>query len=404
MRYAHITTDRQLADLCQELAAEPAIGFDTEFVSEDTFRPELCLIQVAAGDTLAVIDTLAVSDVSPFWQLLSRPGHETIVHAGREELLFCLEAAGQPPTALFDLQIAAGLVGYEYPAGYGTLLFKLLGQRLEKGETRTDWRRRPLSERQIEYALDDVRHLKPMRDVLASRLAELGRLDWLASEMAAWEKDVAATRSRERWWKVSGISGLSSRSLAIVRELWRWRDQEAQKRDTPARRVLRDDLIVELAKRRSADAKQIRAVRGMERGDLQRLMPKLAAAVEAALALPDHDCPKPAVREVPPQINLLGQFISSALTSICRTAQVAPSIVGTASDVRDLVAHELGYGQAGDELPILGQGWRAEVVGHLIEELLAGKVSVRIRDPRADEPLIFEPVTPPTKSERPAAH
>ncbi len=390
MPYDHITTDRQLADFCRDLAAEPAIGFDTEFVSEDTFRPELCLIQVAAGQRLAVIDTLAVSDIKPFWQLLVSPGHETIVHAGREELLFCLDAVGRPPTGLFDLQIAAGLVGYEYPAGYGSLMFKLLGQRLEKGETRTDWRRRPLSERQIEYALDDVRHLKPMRDVLAGRLDALERQDWLESEMAAWAEDVAATRSRERWWKVSGISGLSSRSLAVVREVWRWRDLEAQKRDCPARRVLRDDLIVELAKRRSADPKQIRAVRGMERGDLQRLMPKLAEAVETALTLPDSECPKPAVREVPPQINLLGQFISSALTSICRSAQVAPSIVGTASDVRDLVAHELGYGQAGDELPILGQGWRATVVGRLIEELLAGKVSVRIHDPHADEPLVFE--------------
>ncbi len=397
MPYDHITTDRQLADFCRDLAREPAIGFDTEFVSEDTFRPELCLIQVAAGDRLAVIDTLAVSDVAPFWQLLGAPGHETIVHAGREELLFCLDAAGRPPTALFDLQIAAGLVGYEYPAGYGSLMFKLLGQRLEKGETRTDWRRRPLSERQIEYALDDVRHLKPMRDVLAGRLADLGRIDWLASEMAAWQQDVAATRSRERWWKVSGISGLSSRSLAVVRELWRWRDLEAQKRDCPAKRVLRDDLIVELAKRRSADAKQIRAVRGMERGDLQRLMPKLVGAIEAALALPDHECPKPASREVPPQINLLGQFISSALTSICRSAQVAPSIVGTASDVRDLVAHELGYAQPDDEPPVLGQGWRAEVVGRLIEELLAGKVSVRIRDPHADEPLAFERTSPPAE-------
>ncbi len=395
MHFVHITTERDLADFCRALAGEPLIGFDTEFVSEDTFRPELCLIQVAAGDHLAVIDTIAVRDVAPFWKVLAAPGHETIVHAGREELLFCVEAAGQPPAALFDLQIAAGLVGYEYPAGYGTLLFKLLGQRLEKGETRTDWRRRPLSERQIEYALDDVRHLRPMRDTLVRRLGELNRLEWMASEMAAWESDVAATRSRERWWKVSGISGLSSRSLAIVRELWRWRETEAQKRDCPARRVLRDDLIVELAKRRSADQKQIRAIRGMERGDLQRLMPKLASAIEAALAVPDHELPRHAVREVPPQINLLGQFISSALTSICRTAQVAPSIVGTASDVRDLVAHELGYGEPGNPPPILGQGWRADVVGHLIEELLAGKMSVRIRDPRADEPLVFEPAAPP---------
>ncbi len=154
--------------------------------------------------------------------------------------------------------------------------------------------------------------------------------------------------------------------------------------------MLRDDLLVELAKRRSADVSQIKAVRGMERGDLARQMPKISAAIAQALALPDGECPKPLVREVPPQITLLGQFISSALNSICRAANVAPSLVGTASDVRDLVARQLGYRQPDDEMPLLGRGWRAEVVGRLIEDLLAGKVAVRIGDPHSDHPLVFE--------------
>jgi ribonuclease D len=201
--YDHITTDEALVAFCRDLAGRPAIAFDTEFVSEDTYRPELCLIQVACDGRLAVIDTIAIKDVTPFWKLLIAPGHETIVHAGREEFLFCLEAVGAAPTNFFDLQIAAGLVGYEYPAGYGSLLFKLLGQRLDKGETRTDWRRRPLTERQILYALDDVRHLEAMRDFLYRRLEKLGRLDWLAAETAAWQDDVRASRSRERWWRTS---------------------------------------------------------------------------------------------------------------------------------------------------------------------------------------------------------
>ena len=128
--HEHITTDRQLQSFCQLLAAEPAIAFDTEFVSEHSYRPELCLIQVAAGEHLAVIDPQTIDDIAPFWRVLAAAGHDTIVHAGREELLFCLGAVGQPPERLFDVQIAAGLVGFEYPAGYGSLLFKLLGQRL----------------------------------------------------------------------------------------------------------------------------------------------------------------------------------------------------------------------------------------------------------------------------------
>jgi ribonuclease D len=153
--------------------------------------------------------------------------------------------------------------------------------------------------------------------------------------------------------------------------------------------VLRDDLIIELAKRRTADPKQIRAVRGLERGDLQRSLPKLSEAIESALSLPDSELPRTERRETPNQINMLGQFLSSALTSICRSAQIAPSLVGTASDVRDLVAYRLGFDVGGT--PVLAEGWRAEVVGHLIEDLLAGKTSIRIADPLSDEPLVFEP-------------
>ncbi len=311
MTHELVTTDQHLAQVCGELAAAPDIAFDTEFVSEHTFRPQLCLVQVAAADRLLVIDTLAVRDMRPFWELLAAPGHNTIVHAGREELLFCLGAIDRRPTRLFDVQIAAGIVGYEYPAGYGSLMYKLLGQRSQKGETRTDWRRRPLSSGQIDYALDDVRYLAAMRDRLVTRLELLDRLPWLEAEMNAWQDEIDASRSRERWWRTAGISGLSARSLAIVREVCRWRETEAERRDWPMRRVLRDDLIVELAKRRTADLKQIRALRGLERGDLQRGMPRLAEAIAQALALPDSECPRPNNRPSPPQLNLLGQFLSA---------------------------------------------------------------------------------------------
>jgi ribonuclease D len=389
--FEHITTDAQLKQLCHELKDAPTIGFDTEFVSEHTYRPELCLIQVAAGERMAVIDPQPISDVTPFWELLAAPGHDTLVHAGREELLFCLASVGAAPARLFDIQIAAGLVGHEYPAGYGSLLFKLLGTRLNKGETRTDWRRRPLSPGQISYALDDVRYLEALTAKLRGRLAELNRTSWLEGEMLAWQDDVKATRSGERWWKVSGASGLSRRNLAVVREIWRWREREAESRDCPTRRVLRDDLIVELAKRKSSDVKQIRAIRGMERRDLDRALPQLAAAIKLAVDLPDSECPAAPQREVPAQLNVLGQFMSTALAGICRAAELAPSIVGTASDVRELVAYRLGLTN-GDAPPLLGQGWRAEVVGRMIDDLLAGKIAVRVGDPLADEPLVFEPV------------
>ncbi len=395
MKHELITTDRQLHDYCGTLTGVERIAFDTEFVSEDTYRPQLCLIQVAAAGQLAVIDPLGIQDLSPFWRVLSDGEHETVVHAGRQEVEFSLAAVGCAPKRLFDVQIAAGMIGIEYPASYGSLVSKILGETPQKGETRTDWRRRPLTDRQVEYALADVDHLELLREKLGQRLARLKRTEWFASEMTDWLNDVQDAQNRERWRKVAGSSGLPPRGLAAVREIWTWRESEAARRNCPVKRVLRDDLIVELWRRRSVDPKQIRAIRGMERGDLSRAIPDLSAAIDRALKKPDSECPRIVRTDNNSQLNLLGQFLTSALGSICRAAEVAPSIVGTASDVRELVAFLLA-GKSGEK-PLLAHGWRAEVVGQVLEDLLRGKLAIRIRDPKSDQPLAFEPAHPQAK-------
>ncbi len=391
MQYEHITSDQHLRDFCETIASAPIVAYDTEFVSEDSYQPDLCLIQLAANGHLAIVDSLEVPDLSPLWNLLTTPGRETLVHAGREEFRFIWKATGKPPSGWFDVQIAAGLIGMEYPASYGTLSAKLLGKTISKDETRTDWRRRPLTQRQLEYALLDVADLEAIRGVLHKRLSDLGRLSWLESELADWQRDLVEFETGERWRRLGGISSLPPRALAAVRELSMWRDSEAERRNQPVRRILRDDLLIEIAKRQTDDQKRIRAVRGMERGDLQRFLPKLAQCVEKALALKEHELPRLERKSSRPQLNLLGQFLSTALGSICRSAQVAPSLAGTAQDVRDLLAYRLNLGGFDEgELPALAQGWRAEVVGQVIDHLLSGDLVLRIADPLADEPLLFE--------------
>ncbi len=388
MQHTNVTTDQELIEFCRHLSGAAIIALDTEFVAERTYRPLLCLVQVATEAGLAIIDPLGIADMTPFWRAVAEPGHETIVHAGRVELEFCLHATGRRPAGLIDVQIAAGLMGIEYPAGYGTLVHKVLGESPKNAETRTDWRRRPLSDRQIHYALDDVRYLAEIRDRVRARLVELGRTAWLEEEMSAWQDDVEGSLSQERWRRVSGNSGLDRRSLAIVRELWRWRDAEAQRRDCPPRRVLRDDLIIELARRQSSDVKRILAVRGMERGDLKRQLPKLSACIERALALAEREWPMPARRESVPRLSVLGQFLFSALGSICRQRELAPGLVGSPTDVRELIAYRTGQGT--QEPPLLARGWRAEIVGQVFDDLLAGKLSIRIADPASEYPLVFE--------------
>jgi ribonuclease D len=385
-----VTSDTQLRQLVDRLAGHGHVAFDTEFVSEHTYRSQLCLIQVAAPDTLAVIDTLKVRELEPFWQLLTDPGRTTIVHAGREEMGFILQAIRARPASLFDVQVAAGLVDHDYPAGYASIVRRFLNLPTNKGETRTDWRQRPLSPAQLEYAIDDVRHLEKLWRKLQGKLESTGRSAWMQSEMATWQDDVEESFVRKRWRRVSGLNGLSRRELAIARELWHWRDSVAESRDMPPKRVLRDDLLVELCKRKSADERQISAIRGMQRSDLRHIIHGISEAIDRGLALPDEECPGgERHRAPPPQLAVLGQFLATAVAGVCRQMHIAPSLVGTASDMRDLLAHKLGYFD-GEREPLLASGWRAEMVGSLVDDLLTGRASLRIGDLTSPDPLVID--------------
>jgi ribonuclease D len=384
-----ITSERDLATLCDRLAVAPLVGLDTEFVSEDTFHPELCLVQLITPDEAAVVDPQRV-DVRPLWHAVSRAAGIVVWHAGREELNFLLRSVGKMPDRIFDVQIAAGFTSNEYPAAYSSVVGKFLGQQPMKGEQRTDWRRRPLSEAQISYALEDVRYLLPLYDRLTALLAPRGRRTWFDEEMATWRDEVSSAQDRKDWRRVSGIGSLNWRSLAIVRELWHWRQEEARRLNQPPKRLLRDDLLVEIAKRKIDNPDQILSIRGMQRNDLKRKVGELVACVRRGMDAPHEPSQRFSQREAPSQLNLLGQFLTPALTSICRRAEVAASMVGTATDVRDLIAHRYGFDGGADETPALLQGWRAELVGNLLDDLLSGKKSIRIADPESEDPLAFD--------------
>lgn len=391
VQHLDITTPEQLRQYCRKLAHAKTIAFDTEFVSEHTYRPVLCLIQVSADGELAVIDPIAIEDVTPFWTAVTASGHETIVHAGRGEMEFCWQAVERWPAKLFDVQLAAALVGAEYPAGLGSLITKFLGRTPPKHETRTDWRRRPLSKRQIEYALNDARYLPALRDAIHKKLEELGRTAWFEEEMQSWQESLERSLSHERWRRISGGAALDARGLAIVRELFHWRETEAHRRNQPVRRVLRDDLIVELARRGSADPQRIQAIRGLERGDLKRRMDEMAAAIQRGLDVPEGECPPRPPREHTAELSVLGQLLFAALGSICREAQLSPNLVGTPGDIRQWMNYRMSKSrEKHGEPPQLARGWRAEFVGRLFDDLLSGHLSIRVADPKSDHPLAFD--------------
>lgn len=397
MSHETILSDADLADFCQRLKGATRIGFDTEFVSEDTFRPELCLIQViaegaAGGDLLAVIDPQPIDDINPFWEVLADGDHITIAHAAREEINFCYNAIQRPPANLFDTQLSAAFCSPEYPAAYSSVVQRLLNNRPNKGEQRTDWRRRPLTDAQIDYALEDVRYLFPLHDIIMSKVEKLGRVEWMETETIGFVEEVIDAIGRERWRKVSGSGGLPIRSLAIIRELWLWRQAEAQERDLPPRRILRDDLMVELAKKKTDREDKIRNVRGMLHGKLKKSIPDIAEAIRRGLDAPTDDLKGARRKPPPPQLNLLGQFLAPAINSLCNRSEIASALACTATDIRELISYRVGFDRQPEQTPRLAEGWRAELIGNLIDELLEGKKSIRIGDPHSSEPLEFETI------------
>lgn len=386
-----ITRQDQFNDLCGHIRDCGLAGFDTEFVAEDYFRPKLCLMQFATTQRVAAVDPFEIPDLSGWWELMADDSTTIVVHGGREEVRFCHHALGRPPQRLVDVQIAEGLLSRGFPLSYASLAQRVLDTRVHSHETRTEWRRRPLTKEQIDYALDDVRHLPLIWERQRKSLNKRGRLSWAEAEFARFVGDAIRDRAGEPWRRLSGVPKLSRRGMGIVRELFAWRERAAAERDRPARNILRDDLLVEVAKRQPKSHEDVNSVRGMQRRDYARLAPELIDCVQRALALPEADLPQkspplPAVA----QNEVLGKILGIALAQRCAELGISTTLVGTASDLQELVRWDL-IDRKRTAKPRLMQGWRAEVCGDLLSHVLEGKVALRIVNPQADDPLRFEP-------------
>ena len=324
MQYESINTSDELQDYCRELAKHQVIAFDTEFVSEDRYRPQLCLLQVSAGGKHAIIDPMPMGKTQAFWNLLTQKGRTIVAHAAREEIRFCYRFTGKPIAGLFDTQLAAGFVGMEYPASLRTLVQKIAGKTLPKGETRTNWRHRPLTQAQLNYAVHDVVDLESMHEMLSKEIDSLNRRVWLDEETASLQQKVIDGETQERWRRVAGASGLNPRQLEVVKHVWRWREDRAKRTDRLPKRVMRDDLLVELAKRGSHDAEKIRHIRGLDHRGFQDHYKDIAAAIRQGHATPDEELPRRSRGTRSAASPMLSQFLSTSIACISRQQKLAP--------------------------------------------------------------------------------
>jgi len=377
----YVTDQRALESLCHTLRQSPRLALDTEFVGEDTFIPRLELIQVATATTAAVIDFPAVQasgSLDVFWELICDAKIEKIVHAGRQDLDLFATHAGQIPKPFFDTQIAAAMVGYGAQVAYANLVQRLHGTKLAKAHTFTNWSARPLSDDQIAYALEDVEFLLSIHTHLQERLSTLGRLEWVSEEFARLETAVGekSREPQERYQRIRGWETLKPKGAAVLRELAAWRESEARRRNVPRGRVMRDEVLLQLARHPPKSVHELRGLRGVHSSEVDRQGEQLLATITSALALPPSAWPEvPRERKPDPESTGIVELLQAVLKARAAEEGIAPTMLATSADLQTLV--EAKQNRTALDVPIL-RGWRRQLAGDLLLQVLDGAITITV--------------------------
>ena len=376
----YVSSDNVLKKICKQIHQEGCFAFDTEFVMEDCFGAEVCLVQLATESLVAVVDPLEVKSLKPVWELVGDPNVEVIVHAGMEDLALCQIQGGVTPQNVFDCQVACGLVSVDYPLSLSKITRSMIGVRLHKSQTLTDWRRRPLSKEQVRYAADDVIYLPAVHKSLSKKLERKGRNSWLLEEMERFCKAETYLRSDdEKVFRLKGSGVLDGQGLAIARELVKARDELAAKYNRPIRGVIRDHLIIEIAKHRWVNPADIKTLRGLNlRADG---IQKLAVAAKHACDMPREQWPVPTPpKDETDQEAAMTLLAGAIVRAYCAQHCISHQLVASKKDLGAFVQAVVRK-KDNTDLPLPMQiGWRGQTVGSVVQEVLAGRATVGLRE------------------------
>lgn len=369
-----ISDSASLAGFCRRLTEADYVTVDTEFMRVTTYWPQLCLVQLAGPDEAAVVDALAEGlELGPLLDLMADPKVLKVFHAARQDIEIFYRLSGTVPAPLFDTQIAAMVCGFGDSIGYEPLVAKLAKARIDKSMRFTDWSQRPLSKKQLDYALSDVTHLRTAYDKLSRRVERTGRSGWLDEEMAdLTAPGTYAQDPREAWRRLKTKSS-SPRFYAVLREVTAWRESEAQSRDVPRNRVLRDDILLDIAAHAPQSEEALSRSRGLARNSRsQRTREGILAAVARGLAVPDDQCPlPPRIKPLPRGLKPVVDLLKVLLQAKCEEFDVARKLVANSNDLEQIAADDAA------EVPALS-GWRRQVFGDDALALKHGKLALAI--------------------------
>ncbi len=370
-----ITTSRELAETCRRLAQNPFMTVDTEFLRETTFWPKLCVVQIASPEEAVAIDALAEGlDLSPFFDLMADPKLVKVFHAARQDIEIVWNLARLIPAPLFDTQVAAMVCGFGDQISYVELVQSIAKLTLDKSSRFTDWSRRPLSEAQIDYAIADVTHLRDIYRYLRGKLESSGRLAWLDDEMALLTSPATYQQHPENAWERLRNRVRKPRDLAVLIELAAWRETEAQSRDVPRGRVLKDDMLMEIAQaapRTVEDLANLRAFpRGLERA---RAGIEILAAIHRGLARDPKSLPKLERERRSGGGGATVELLKVLLRQVGEAHGVAPKMIATVDDLEAIALDDRA------DVAALS-GWRREIFGEKAIQLKHGRLALTVEN------------------------
>ncbi len=371
-----ITKTDELAHFCAPLSAHAFITVDTEFMRERTYWPQLCLIQVASPDDEAIIDPMADGiDLAPLLEVMADENVTKVFHAARQDVEIFYQLMEKVPAPLFDTQVAAMACGYGDQIGYEPLVRMVTGAQVDKGSRFTDWSRRPLSDAQLTYALGDVTHLRDVYVKLLGQLKETNRFGWVREEMEALhEADLYFIRP-EFAWKRLKMRNVRPKEIGPLIELAAWRENEAQSRDVPRGRLLKDDVLFEVARSAPKTTQELGRIRGIPKGFERSESGKgILEAVQFGLEIPKEDLPKiDRHRNKEPVSADVLDLLRVLLKRQCETYDVAPKLIANAADLEAIARSDDA------DVPAM-RGWRREVFGDIALKLKAGELGLKLEN------------------------
>ncbi|WP_300543213.1 ribonuclease D [Maricaulis sp.] len=386
-----ITTTKALEAACDELLQNAYVAVDTEFMRETVYWPQLCLIQAAAGKTEVIIDPLAEElDLEPFWELMADERITKVFHAARQDLEIFFHRGGDSliPHPMFDSQVAAMALGLGDSIAYDALVKALLKRPIDKGPRFTDWSRRPLSKAQLEYAMADVTHLRDLYPIMLERLEKKGREGWLAEEMKVLTNPATYRLDPEESWRRMKLRKTTTKWLAALRAAAAWRETEAQTRDMPRQRVMKDDAIYEIASVAPTAPEQLQGLRAVPKGfersaPARRLFEKMSGALaDAESYAPQAEKPAPPPQGIGPTVELLKVL----LKFVAEDAGVATRLIATVPDLEKIASSDNPDVEA-------MKGWRREVFGEPALRLKRGELSLTLQEGK----VVVSEIKPPPR-------